>query len=150
MIRKTFVKGPSIEVLFLEDSKVALQMSDRFSVAFKAMHPLEAQICTFLETYSQKTPSSLPFFPRQILPLFSQRALEELEKVPFGTAISYEELAIRAGSQRATRAVGSICGKNAYPLFIPCHRVLAKGGGLGGFAFGLEVKKALLSFEGIT
>lgn len=61
---------------------------------------------------------------------------------------SYGELALKSGFPRASRAVGSVCAKNAIPLIIPCHRVIASGGKLGSYAFGVEKKRWLLEFEG--
>ncbi len=71
-----------------------------------------------------------------------------IAKIPFGETISYTELAERIGFPRAVRAVASACGANPVPLAIPCHRVIAKDGTLGGFSLGgLEVKEKLLALE---
>ena len=79
---------------------------------------------------------------------FVQRARAALRRVRRGTTCSYGELAAAAGSPRAARAAGSACATNPLPLFIPCHRVLASGGRLGGFSGGLAWKKLLLEREG--
>lgn len=78
---------------------------------------------------------------------FNGRALEALAKVPYGTTISYKELAIRAGSSKAYRAAGSACGRNPLPIVIPCHRVLKSDGSLGGFSGDLATKRRLLNLE---
>lgn len=78
---------------------------------------------------------------------FSQRVWQEVAKIPYGRTISYTELAARAGKPSAVRAAASACGRNPVPLLIPCHRVVAKDGGLGGFAWGLPLKRALLALE---
>ncbi len=83
------------------------------------------------------------------LPPFSRAVLGELRKVPYGNTITYGELARRAGSPGASRAVGNIMAKNPLPLVIPCHRVLAKSG-MGGFGGGLDLKRRLLRHEGAT
>lgn len=75
------------------------------------------------------------------------RTLHEL--VPFGETVSYKGLAELSGRPEASRAVGTIMGSNPVPLIVPCHRVLASGGGLGGFGPGLEAKRKLLVLEGI-
>ncbi|TDC88057.1 methylated-DNA--[protein]-cysteine S-methyltransferase [Saccharopolyspora aridisoli] len=75
------------------------------------------------------------------------RTLHEL--VPFGETVSYKRLAELSGRPEASRAVGSIMGTNPVPLVVPCHRVLASGGGLGGFGPGLEAKRKLLVLEGV-
>ncbi|SFT06552.1 methylated-DNA--[protein]-cysteine S-methyltransferase [Saccharopolyspora flava] len=72
-----------------------------------------------------------------------------LEQVPFGETVSYKGLAELSGRPEASRAVGTIMGSNPVPLIVPCHRVLASGGGLGGFGPGLEAKRKLLVLEGI-
>ncbi len=79
-----------------------------------------------------------------------QRAIwRELQKIPFGTTITYRELARRAGYPGAARAAGSATGKNPVAIVIPCHRVVASDGSLGGFAGGAGIKAALLDLEGI-
>ena len=79
---------------------------------------------------------------------FSQRAWKAMRGVRAGRTISYGELAVKAGSPRAVRAAGSACAKNAIALVVPCHRILASDGGLGGYAYGLKAKQWLLSHEG--
>lgn len=81
------------------------------------------------------------------LPPFSRIVLARLREVPFGGTVTYSELARRAGSPAACRAVGNIMASNPLPLVIPCHRVLAKTG-LGGFGGGPELKRRLLRHEG--
>lgn len=72
-----------------------------------------------------------------------------LTKIPYGETISYTALAERVGFPRAVRAVASACGANPLPLVIPCHRVVAKDGTLGGFSLGgVDVKEKLLAIEG--
>ena len=71
-----------------------------------------------------------------------------LREIPTGQVATYGEIAARLGRPRAARAVGQACGSNPVALFIPCHRVIAAGGKLGGFASGTHVKKALLRHEG--
>ena len=80
---------------------------------------------------------------------FQMRVWEELVKIPYGKCISYKELALRAGDQKACRAVGNANGKNPLPILIPCHRVISTNGTLGGYSGGVEYKKALLEVEGL-
>ena len=79
---------------------------------------------------------------------FRNDVLRRLVRVPYGETATYAEMAARAGSPRAYRAAGSACGSNPMPLVVPCHRVVASGGGLGGYGGGLDVKKYLLRLEG--
>ncbi len=82
------------------------------------------------------------------LPPFQQRVLRILQTIPFGEARSYQWVATMAGNPGASRAVGSACAANPVPLLIPCHRVIAKDGSLGGFRGGVALKKRLLALEG--
>ncbi len=79
---------------------------------------------------------------------FQVAVWQELARIPFGTVISYKELARRIGNPGAMRAVGSANGKNPISIIIPCHRVIAADGSWGGYGWGLPVKKQLLSLEG--
>jgi len=78
---------------------------------------------------------------------FQLAVWRELQLVPYRQTISYGELARRIGNPNASRAVGSANGANQIPIVIPCHRVIAAGGKLGGFGGGLPVKEALLALE---
>ena len=70
------------------------------------------------------------------------------ETVDYGTTVTYQQLAERCGHPSAARVVGQIMGSNPIPLVVPCHRVTASGGELGGFGGGLETKRWLLELEG--
>jgi methylated-DNA-[protein]-cysteine S-methyltransferase len=83
------------------------------------------------------------------LPPFARRALLECKKVPYGTVVTYAEIARRAGSERACRAAGNAMASNPVPIIVPCHRVTASDGGLGGFSAGLDWKRRLLKLEGV-
>ncbi len=80
---------------------------------------------------------------------FGIRVYKELQKIPYGTTISYQELAKRVGNERASRAVGNANGKNPIAIIVPCHRVIAKNGSIGGFSGGVDIKRALLRLEGV-
>ena len=78
---------------------------------------------------------------------FQKEVWREMKKIPRGEMRTYGEIAEAIGRPNAVRAVGSACGANPVPLFIPCHRVVAQNG-LGGFGAGLPWKKLLLELEG--
>ena len=78
---------------------------------------------------------------------FQERVWAELGRIPYGTTISYEELASRAGRPGAQRAVGTANGMNRIAIVIPCHRVVNKSGELGGYGGGLWRKQLLLELE---
>lgn len=78
---------------------------------------------------------------------FQERVWGELRRIPYGETLTYRELAVRVGAVSAQRAVGRANGSNRLAIVIPCHRVVAAGGGLGGYGGGLERKRALLDLE---
>jgi len=78
---------------------------------------------------------------------FQRSVWRQLQAIPFGETISYGELARRVGNPKASRAVGSANGANPLPIVIPCHRVIASDGTLGGFGGGLPTKQMLLALE---
>lgn len=78
---------------------------------------------------------------------FQLQVLELLRRIPYGETRSYSQIAEALGSPKAVLAVAQACGANPVPLLIPCHRVVQKDGGLGGYSMGLERKKALLQIE---
>jgi methylated-DNA-[protein]-cysteine S-methyltransferase len=78
---------------------------------------------------------------------FQQRVWQELTRIPFGTTISYAELARRVGKPGAARAVGSANGRNPISVVVPCHRVIGASGKLTGYGGGLERKRWLLDHE---
>lgn len=80
---------------------------------------------------------------------FQKKVWEELLKIPYGKTKSYSEIAQNTGYAKAQRAVGSACSKNPVMIIVPCHRVVAKNGCLGGFAYGCDVKQKLLNLENL-
>ncbi|MER5308134.1 methylated-DNA--[protein]-cysteine S-methyltransferase [Streptomyces sp. NPDC002773] len=81
---------------------------------------------------------------------FQRRVWEALEEIPYGTTVSYGEIARRVGSAGAgVRAVGTAIGRNPLLLVRPCHRVIGADGSLRGYAAGLERKERLLALEGV-
>ncbi|MGW2636082.1 methylated-DNA--[protein]-cysteine S-methyltransferase [Streptomyces sp. NPDC001348] len=80
---------------------------------------------------------------------FNRQVLRELAAVPYGTVVGYGDLAGRVGQPGAAQAVGAAMGANPLPVVVPCHRVVASDGGIGGFGGGLETKRKLLALEGV-
>jgi methylated-DNA-[protein]-cysteine S-methyltransferase len=83
------------------------------------------------------------------LSAFQQRVVKRCRAIPAGERRTYGQLAAEAGSPGAARAVGQVMASNRVPLIVPCHRVVAAGGGLGGFSApqGLAMKRRLLTLE---
>jgi AraC family transcriptional regulator of adaptative response/methylated-DNA-[protein]-cysteine methyltransferase len=80
---------------------------------------------------------------------FERRVWSALRRIPRGETRSYGEVARSVGVPGGARAVGRACGANPAPILIPCHRVVASDGSLGGFGLGLARKRALLALEGV-
>jgi len=78
---------------------------------------------------------------------FQQRVWEELSRIPYGKTCSYGELAIKLNHAKAFRAVGTANGRNPLCIVVPCHRVIASDGSLGGYSGGMEIKTQLLKLE---
>lgn len=78
---------------------------------------------------------------------FQKKVLEILKNIPYGTTITYQEIANQLQKKSAARAVGGAVGRNPISIIIPCHRVIGTNGSLTGYAGGLQLKKALLSLE---
>ncbi len=78
---------------------------------------------------------------------FQEQAWEYMANIPYGKTVSYKEESVAIGKPKACRAVGSANGKNNIAIIVPCHRVIASDGSLGGYAYGIEIKKKLLALE---
>ena len=81
---------------------------------------------------------------------FQCQVWQALADIPYGETVSYATLAAMVGRPSAFRAVGQANGANPIPIVLPCHRVVASGGGIGGYGGGLTVKRQLLALEGVT
>ncbi len=145
----TFSQGPKIQVTLEFESgkfkRASLCLAKRFECCVVGNGQIDP-LLAFLESYGQKKPIPIEL-DLEPLSSFRKKALISLQKVPFGEVLTYGELAANIGHPNAARAIGSACHHNPYPLFIPCHRVIASGNRLGGFAMDLRIKSELLRFE---
>jgi methylated-DNA-[protein]-cysteine S-methyltransferase len=105
------------------------------------------QCITELEEYfaGERTDFSIPL--RQSGTDFQQRVWSQLLKIPYGTTVSYIEVARRLGNTKLTRAVGGANHRNKLWIVVPCHRVIGADGSLTGYGGGLECKQWLLQHE---
>jgi methylated-DNA-[protein]-cysteine S-methyltransferase len=101
-----------------------------------------------LEEYFARTRTTfdLPLAPAGSA--FQRRVWDALRAIPYGTTVSYSEIARRLGDVRTTRAVGAANGQNPIPIIVPCHRVVGAHGELTGFGGGIDRKRWLLEHEG--
>ncbi len=84
---------------------------------------------------------------RSLMGDFQRRVLGATAAIPYGSTLTYSQVAARSGSPRGFRAAGNALGSNPIPIVVPCHRVLRVGGALGGYGGGLERKRFLLELE---
>jgi methylated-DNA-[protein]-cysteine S-methyltransferase len=110
-------------------------------------HPLLLRLEKELHEYfaGKRKTFTLPLNPHGTP--FQKHVWETLLAIPYGATISYAQEAEQFGNPKAVRAVASANGRNPIAIVIPCHRVIASGGGLGGYSGGLEKKEFLLELE---
>jgi|TARA_B110000263_G_scaffold75228_1_gene65707 methylated-DNA-[protein]-cysteine S-methyltransferase len=82
---------------------------------------------------------------------FQTDVWNQIKKIPKGETMSYKDIAIAIGRPKASRAVANACGKNPNPIIVPCHRVIASDGSIGGYTGngGIKTKRQLLKKEGV-
>lgn len=102
------------------------------------------------DALSGRKPGRLPPLDLSAGTPFQREVWRAMLSIPPGKTMSYGEIARKIGCPGAARAVGQACGANPIPVLIPCHRVLASGGRLGGFSGGLDWKRRLLGLEGLS
>jgi len=129
------------------DAIVSLDFADEGGDIPNSDHPLLLRLEKELGEYfaGKRRTFDLPLAP-QGTP-FQKKVWETLRTIPYGETISYAQEAERFGNPRAVRAVASANGRNPISILIPCHRVMATGGGLGGYSGGVEKKAFLLALE---
>ena len=161
MLSKTSYKTPVGILNLIADDQILLAAGfTGFSELTRRLSPVDASrksetveqipvISDLIYDYFSGDTSALNSIQvRQSGPAFSQSVWKAMRKVPVGKTWSYSELAKRAGSASAVRAVGSACANNLIAPIIPCHRIIKSGGALGNYAYGDEVKEWLLRHEG--
>lgn len=132
------------EILGIEFLEPCAEITPRTALAKEAVGQLHAWLADPAFRFS------LPLAPTGTP--FQQKVWRGIAAIPCGQTLTYAALAAAVGS--GPRAVGNACGANPYPVVVPCHRVVASGGNLGGFArnrggFLIDVKRWLLAHEGI-
>src|SRR5712671_5756020 len=131
-----------------DPAKLRRLLGEEFSEAERvdqpaALKPFREKILSFLA--GDQSLLSVPVDIRGTV--FQRKVWEQLRRIPAGETRTYQEIARAIGAPDAVRAVGSACGANPVALLVPCHRAIRTDGGLGGYAWGLPVKKRLLEIE---
>ncbi len=147
---KAFLQSPvgTIEITETDKYISAVRIiSEMPSVNNTVPTPLLQKAINQLEEYfaGERQEFDLPL--KQEGTPFQQKAWDYLNTIPYGKTVSYKDEAIAISSVNACRAVGSANGRNNIAIIVPCHRVVNEGKGLGGYAYGLDVKRYLLQLE---
>lgn len=153
MILGCFLPSPIGDLLLCEEDgaimRLALPGRPRPDGWFLDSTPLLREAASQLEAYFAGRLRTFDLPVHQAASAFAQDIYRAMSRIPYGQILPYAALAEQAGHPGAFRAAGSACGKNAVPIIVPCHRVVAKGG-IGGFSGDLAAKRALLALEGVT
>lgn len=138
----------TIEITGRQDGILSVMFLDGAEVkASEAMPVCLKQCINQLDQYfqGQRREFSVPLIMQGTD--FQKRVWETLQTIPFGTTLSYRDLAVRIDNPKAVRAVGNANGKNLHSIIVPCHRVIGSQGGLTGYEGGLWRKEWLLAHE---
>jgi methylated-DNA-[protein]-cysteine S-methyltransferase len=137
--------GTSISSVHIEGDRYFTHIPDEWKQ--NQDEPLLQRVQVELDKYfaGLLTEFTIPITPQGTE--FQQLVWRALREIPIGTTISYGDLAKRIGRPHAVRAVGTAIGRNPICIIIPCHRVLASNGSLGGYVAGVERKQYLLHLE---
>lgn len=130
-----------------ENAITSLDFADDAVNVQNSEYPILLQLEKELSEYfaGERDHFTLPLNPTGTV--FQKEVWKTLLTIPYGKTISYATEAERFGNPKATRAVANANGRNPIAILIPCHRVIATGGGLGGYSGGIEKKEFLLTLE---
>ena len=151
MLPVTHPHNTPVGILYaLEEDGVlyALSLRDCGSAAQNIQTPLSRQLDDALAQYFRGDPRALEAIPIRLRGTpFEVRVWEALRRIPWGQVRTYGDIAREIGCPGGARAVGGACGRNQILLAVPCHRVIASGGRIGGFEYGTDCKRRLLQLE---
>lgn len=139
------VRGDALRGLYLEGQKYFPEDAARWTASPRL--PLFRDAIAQLGEYfaGKREHFRIPLEPAGTA--FQRAVWREIARVPYGTTISYSELARRCGRPSAVRAAGAATGRNPITVIVPCHRIVGSGGALTGYAGGLVRKRVLLAIE---
>ncbi len=134
--------------LTVEDvlDRLAREVSPRVLELPTRIDPIRRQLDEYFE--GRRREFDQPVDWRLVNGGFFEAILRATVEIDYGETVSYRDIAERAGNVKAVRAAGNGLGSNPVPIVVPCHRVIATGGGLGGYTGGVERKQRLLALEG--
>ncbi|MCB0407412.1 MAG: methylated-DNA--[protein]-cysteine S-methyltransferase [Bdellovibrionales bacterium] len=131
--------------IYWEKQNIANPLKSNDKSALKVAKQAQEEILEYFSGKRQKFEVPLDLEGTE----FQKKVWRELVKIPYGETRSYKDIATRLKDSQASRAVGNANGKNPVCIIVPCHRVIAADGSLGGYSGGLDKKKTLLKVEGV-
>jgi methylated-DNA-[protein]-cysteine S-methyltransferase len=123
---------------------IATRLSPRVIEAPARVDPVRRQLDDYFEGRRRSFDGTIDW---GLVGDFGRRVLGETARIPYGSVATYGDIARSIGSPRAARATGNALGSNPMPIVVPCHRVVASGGKMGGYTGGIERKQLLLTLE---
>jgi methylated-DNA-[protein]-cysteine S-methyltransferase len=126
--------------------RLAADVSPRILEAPARLDPVRRELDEYFEGRRQRFEVPIDW---ALTRGYAREVLRRTAEIPYGEASTYAEIAYLAGSPRGWRAAGNALGSNPIPIIVPCHRVLASSGGIGGYTGGLDRKRFLLGLEGV-
>lgn len=138
-------RGVSSIDLFPPHRRDTSDLQEAGEAARALLVEVQAQLLAYIE--GTRREFSLPVDMSAATP-FQRKVWKAISRIPYGRARSYKWVAGRVGGTQYARAVGMALGANPVPIIVPCHRIIAHDGSLGGFSCGLPVKRRLLKLEG--
>lgn len=143
---KVFTSQKGIRRIFFNDKDAVIKAASL--IKLHPDDPYMLNIFTELKEYlnGERKKFTVPLDVKGTI--FQKKVWNELLKIPYGKLKTYKEIAIKVGNQNAMRAVGRANATNHAPIIIPCHRVIASNGQLGGYSGGISIKEKLLELEG--
>lgn len=135
-----------LEIICTNDKLISLKLTDKTANSYCETNLIKNVVHQLDEYFSGKRKN----FDININPAgtpFQKLVWKGLQEISYGTTKSYSEIAELVGNRNAQRAVGLACNKNPIMIIIPCHRIIAKNGNIGGFAYGNSIKQRLIELE---
>lgn len=125
--------------------RLAQEISPRVLAVPRRVDPIRRELDEYFE--GRRREFATPVDWRLVRGGFFEAILRATAEIGYGETITYRDVAERAGNVKAVRAAGNGLGANPVPIVVPCHRVIATGGGMGGYTGGVERKRQLLAIE---
>jgi len=136
-----------LQIVGTREAVISIQFAETSRATDSPLPSCMEKCLAQLEEYFRGSRKRFSFPTRPRGTPFQMRVWEELARIPYGSTVSYKEIARAVGNEKAVRAVGGANGRNKLTIVIPCHRVIAHDGGLGGYGGGLWRKEWLLEHE---